>query len=199
MVQKLSDKDTLSANSLISLMRYSKGPNEGNIISSYLQHKMYNYFTQSYYKHKSDYHSLQNSNLQLEKNNKTLNQKNQTLIKQTQSLGAQTQYLKIQKSKHISEIRSLVRYSKQLIGQMSLQSTVECMNLDVSELFYNKQIYQAADVPVFGVMFWNKSEQAPVVIVSELKNILRCNAKTVSDSVIENIKMNRLEINKYAL
>ncbi|CAG8832936.1 32194_t:CDS:2, partial [Gigaspora margarita] len=41
----------------------------------------YNYMVQSLYKSKSDYCSLQDSNLRLEKKNKKLSQKNQELLK----------------------------------------------------------------------------------------------------------------------
>ncbi|CAG8791008.1 43053_t:CDS:1, partial [Gigaspora margarita] len=93
-IWQLDDKELASVSNLISIMRYSKGPNKGKIILPYLQQKACNYLSQSFYKHKSDYHSLQSSNLKLGKKNKKLDQKNNELIKRTQSLGAKTQHLK---------------------------------------------------------------------------------------------------------
>ncbi|RIB03511.1 hypothetical protein C2G38_2224865 [Gigaspora rosea] len=179
-------------------MRYSKGPNKGKIILLYFQQKAYNYFSQSFYKHKSDYYSLQSSNLKLEKKNKKLDQKNNELIKQTQSLGAKTHYLKKQKSWHISEIRFLVRQSKQITNdefrkkvksifktdkkreppQNCLATSTLCIwHQDVSELQFNKQIYQIKD-----------EEQLPSVIVAQLQHIVKCNADTMSNIVIKHIQ-----------
>ncbi|RIB00620.1 hypothetical protein C2G38_2233594 [Gigaspora rosea] len=49
-IQELPDKEIVPANSLISLMRYSKGPNKDDIISPYLQQKMHNHLVQPLYK-----------------------------------------------------------------------------------------------------------------------------------------------------
>lgn len=96
-------------------MHYPKGPNQGKIVSPYLQQKAYDHITQTYYKHHSSYQCLQDSKSELKKKNQQLHQKNQVLIiKQSQSLGAKTQHLQSQKSKHISEIHSLVQRSSQI-------------------------------------------------------------------------------------
>ncbi len=113
-IQQLPDKDIHPTSNLISIMRYPRGTNEGNIISPYLQQKAYDYLNQSFYKHHSTHQFLKDSNSKLEKNNKKLHQKNQTLIKRTQSLGAKVQHLQSQKSQHIAEIRSLVRRSNHI-------------------------------------------------------------------------------------
>ncbi|CAG8650668.1 12616_t:CDS:2 [Gigaspora margarita] len=174
-IQQLPDKELSSANNLLSIMRYPKGPNKGEIISPYLQRKVYEYFAQSLYKQKLDYKSLQDSNSKLEKQNKKLQQKNLTLIRRTQSIGAKAQHLKSQKLKHISEIRSLVR--RLLIKNFtSLHTAAECMrlvyefltseppldrlsistlhtwHLDVSESHFNKLIDQAKKASIFGLM-----------------------------------------------
>jgi hypothetical protein len=254
-------------------MRYPKGPNKGKIYSPYLQNKAYESITQTLYKHQPTFKSLQESNSKLKTDLKKLNRKNKALIKKTQSLGAQNKHLHDQKSKHISEIRSLVRSSHQTndvefqkqiksifkdnkrnytsntiwlatsisqVGQMSLHSTVECMKLiyefligeppqnqlsistlrtwhqDVSKLHVNAQICQVANAPVFGIMvdestrgeiknfimcyqFWNQKTQMPTVVMTQLQNIKKCNAETVCDTVIENIKQDGLDITKCTL
>lgn len=269
-IRQLPEEELPSANQLISTMRYPKGPNEGKIISPYLQKKTYDYLSQSLYKPKSDYYSLQNSNLKLKKTNNELFQKNQKLIKRTQSLGAKAQHIKHQKSKHIAEIRSLVRRSKQItneefrekvktifnpnknfyssntiwlatnilqVGEMSLRSTVECMRLfyeflvgepprdwlssstlrtwhkNISELQFNEQIYQVKNALAFGIMvdestrgqlknlilcyqYWDEKNQLPNVIVAQLQNVIKCNANTVSDVIINHIQEYGLDIKK---
>ncbi|CAG8784719.1 18187_t:CDS:2 [Gigaspora margarita] len=157
------------------------------------------------------------------------------LVKRTQSLGAKARHFQ----KHISEIRSLVRHSKQItndefrkkvrsifsinkksyssntiwlvtnilqVGQTSLRSTVECMKLlyefltgeppkdqlststlrtwykGVSELHFNRQIYQL-----------------PIAIIAQLQNITKCNAETVSDITIAHIQKSSLGVKKCAL
>ncbi|RIB06189.1 hypothetical protein C2G38_2217721 [Gigaspora rosea] len=75
MIHKLPKKDILPATNLISIMKYPKGPNLGDIISPYLQRKMYNYLIQTLYKRQVSHQSLKESNVLLEKNKK-LHQKN---------------------------------------------------------------------------------------------------------------------------
>ncbi|CAG8569859.1 12873_t:CDS:1 [Ambispora gerdemannii] len=104
-IQRLLENEVSLATSLISNMRYPKGPNKGNIISPYLQKKAHNYISQNLYKHQS---TLQDSNSKLKQENKRLHRKNQALVKRTQSLGAKVQHTLNQKSKHIAEICSLV-------------------------------------------------------------------------------------------
>ncbi|CAG8843923.1 31613_t:CDS:2, partial [Gigaspora margarita] len=200
-IQELPDKEIAPANSLISLMRYSKGPNKG-----------------------------------LQKENKKLDRKNQTLIKCTQSLGAKVQHFRIQKSKHIAEIRSLVRNSKQITDKefrkkTSLRSTVECMRLvyefltgeapqdwlatstlrtwyqEISELQNNKQICWIKNALVFRIMvdestrgqLKNLKDQLPNAIIVQLTNLMKCNANTISSTVIEHIQGCGLDINKCAI
>jgi hypothetical protein len=67
-IQKLSDKEILTANHFIVTMRYPKGPNEGKLISPYLQNKAYEYVSQNLYKHKVSVTSIQETNNKMETN-----------------------------------------------------------------------------------------------------------------------------------
>ena len=129
-IQQLPDKELSSASNLISIMRYPKGPNKGKIISPYLQRKTYDYLALSLYKHKSDYHSLQDSNSKLKKDNKKLYQKSQKLVERTQSLGAKAQHSYDQKRKHIAEIRSLVRRSREITNEEFRRKVKSVFNLN---------------------------------------------------------------------
>ncbi|CAG8461488.1 8202_t:CDS:2 [Funneliformis caledonium] len=73
------------------------------------------------------------------------------------------------------------------IGQISLRSTVECMQQqDISTLHTNAQIHQ----------FWNQKDQVSVVTVVHLEDIPSYNANTVSNTVI---KQYSLSFDKYQL
>ncbi|CAB5153632.1 hypothetical protein RhiirA5_408885 [Rhizophagus irregularis] len=66
-VQELSEEEVPTANHLIKTMRYPKGPNEGKLISPYLQNKAYEYMSQSLYKRQfSVSNSLQEINNAME-------------------------------------------------------------------------------------------------------------------------------------
>ncbi|RIB24662.1 hypothetical protein C2G38_2139166 [Gigaspora rosea] len=132
-------------------MRYPKGPNEGKLISPYLQKKTYNYMVQSLYKSKSDYCSLQDSNSRLEKKNKKLSQKNQELLKRTQSLGAKAQHSRDQKSKHIAEIRSLVRRSRQITNEEFRKKVKKIFNPN-KNFYSSNTIWLATNVLQVGQM-----------------------------------------------
>ncbi|RIB26645.1 hypothetical protein C2G38_2030026 [Gigaspora rosea] len=203
----------------------------------------YNYLVQSLYKHKSDYDSLQDLDLELK-----------ALVKRTQSLGAKAQHFQNQKSKYITEIRSLVQRSKQItndkfrknvrsifninkksyssntiwlaksilqVGQTSLRSAAECMKLlyeflageppqvhlstsilrtwhkDILELHFNRQICQAKNASVFGVMVDETSKKSYTVL--SILNITKCNAETVSDVTIAHIQKSGLDVKKCAI
>ncbi|RIB15105.1 hypothetical protein C2G38_2143741 [Gigaspora rosea] len=132
-------------------MRYPKGPNEGKLISPYLQKKTYNYMVQSLYKSKSDYCSLQDSNSRLEKKIKNLVKKNQELLKRTQSLGAKAQHSRDQKSKHIAEIRSLVRRSHQITNEEFRKKVKKIFNPN-KNFYSSNTIWLATNVLQVGQM-----------------------------------------------
>ncbi|PKC55071.1 hypothetical protein RhiirA1_504521 [Rhizophagus irregularis] len=275
-LQQLSDKEIPAANHLLTIMRYPKGVNAGNLLSPYLQTKAYNSIANSLYRHQlsnESNESLKEANNQLELENKRLHQQTKKLIERTKSLGAQVGHLRNQKSQHISEIRSLVRKSSTMsndtfktkinslfminkrkytsntvwlatsiaqVGEISMRSTVECIKLvyefligeppqnwmskstlqtwhkDVSQLYINNNISQIANAPAFGVMVdestrgeiknfvlcyqvWSEKEQAPIVIMTSLKDIPRCNSETVSNEVIQSIREDGLDITKCIL
>lgn len=52
---------------------------------------------------------------------------------------------------------------------------------------------------VFCYQVWSKKEQVPIVIMASLKDIPRCNSETVSNSVIQTIQENGLDIAKCVL
>ncbi|CAG8847029.1 11748_t:CDS:2, partial [Gigaspora margarita] len=81
-IKELPDKEIAPANCLISLMRYSKGPNKGDIISPYLQQKMHNHLVQTLYKRHNTHKFLKESNLRLQKENKKLDRKIRHLLSQ---------------------------------------------------------------------------------------------------------------------
>ncbi|GBC05120.1 hypothetical protein RclHR1_06040011 [Rhizophagus clarus] len=193
-IQQLSDKEILAADHFIMTMRYPKGPNEGKLISPYLQNKAHEYVSQSLYKHQASVTTLQETNNKMAIKIRQLQRQNGHLIRRTQSLGAYAGHLQNQKSKHISEIRSL----------------------EVSQLHIATQISQIAHASAFGIMVdestrgeiknlvicyqaWNEQKQAPVVITTNLLNISKCNSETVSNSVIESIKKEGLNIMKCTL
>ncbi|CAB5182836.1 unnamed protein product [Rhizophagus irregularis] len=275
-LQQLSDKEIPAANHLLTIMRYPKGVNAGNLLSPYLQTKAYNSIANSLYRHQlsnESNESLKEANNQLELENKRLHQQTKKLIERTKSLGAQVGHLRNQKSQHISEIRSLVRKSSTMsndtfktkinslfminkrkytsntvwlatsiaqVGEISMRSTVECIKLvyefligeppqnwmskstlqtwhkDVSQLYINNNISQIANAPAFGVMVdestrgeiknfvlcyqvWSEKEQAPIVIMTSLKDIPRCNSETVSNEVIQSIREDGLDITNTGL
>lgn len=271
-IQQLPDEEVKAANHLITTMRYPKGSNEGKLISPYLQNKAYEHISQSLYKHQRSINSLQETNNKMEAKIKQLQQKNDHLIRRTQSLGIHVRHLRNQKSKHISEIRSLVRQSHisddtfkrkiksifktnkreyssstiwlatsiSQIGQLSMHSTVECIKLiyeyligeaprnwlststlrtwhqDVSNIYVSSQISKIAIAPTFSIMidestrgeiknfvlcyqFWSQKDNAPIVTMSRLINIPKCNADTVSTTVINIINEDGLDIKKCSL
>lgn len=44
--------------------------------------------------------------------------------------------------------------------------------------------------------FWNQKNQMPEVVITRLQDIPKCNAETVCDTVIENIKKDGLHRSK---
>ncbi|PKY52833.1 hypothetical protein RhiirA4_470718 [Rhizophagus irregularis] len=95
-------------------------------------------------------------------------------------------------------------------------STLRTWHEDVSQLYINNNISQIVNAPVFGIMVdestrgeiknfvlcyqvWSEKEQAPIVIMASLKDIPRCNSETVSNSVIQTIQENGLDIAKCVL
>ncbi|CAI2185751.1 4418_t:CDS:2 [Funneliformis geosporum] len=206
-------------------MRYSKGPNKGKLISPYLQNKACEYVSQNLYKYQISVTSLQETNNEIATKIKQLQQQNNHLIHRTQSLGVHTRHLWNQKSKHIFEIQSLVRQSQNisdtafknkiksifkinefeytrifyefLIGEPSQNwlstSTLNMWHQEVSQLHIATQISQIACASAFGVM------QAPVIITTNLLNILKYNSENVLNAVIESIKKEELDIMKCIL
>ncbi|GET66310.1 hypothetical protein GLOIN_2v1761399 [Rhizophagus irregularis DAOM 181602=DAOM 197198] len=95
-------------------------------------------------------------------------------------------------------------------------STLRTWHQNVSELHVNAQICQVANASVFGIMvdestrgetknfvmcyqFWDQKNQTPAVVITRLQDIQKCNAETVCDTVIENIKQDGLDLTKCAL
>ncbi|PKY33938.1 hypothetical protein RhiirB3_453247 [Rhizophagus irregularis] len=95
-------------------------------------------------------------------------------------------------------------------------STLRTWHQNVSELHVNAQICQVANASVFGIMvdestrgetknfvmcyqFWDQKNQTPAVVIRRLQDIQKCNAETVCDTVIENIKQDSLDLTKCVL
>ncbi|CAJ0877811.1 16443_t:CDS:10, partial [Entrophospora sp. SA101] len=80
---------------------------------------------------------LEEENKELKSQIKKFGKEKEKLIKKTQSLGASKQHFKTKSEKRVSTIRSLVRKSgnfsenefKNQVGQVSMHSTVECLQL----------------------------------------------------------------------
>ncbi|GET64031.1 hypothetical protein GLOIN_2v1761399 [Rhizophagus irregularis DAOM 181602=DAOM 197198] len=95
-------------------------------------------------------------------------------------------------------------------------STLRTWHQNVSKLHVNAQICQVANTSVFGIMvdestrgetknfvmcyqFWDQKNQTPAVVIRRLQDIQKCNAETVCDTVIENIKQDSLDLTKCVL
>ncbi|CAG8667886.1 18943_t:CDS:2, partial [Gigaspora margarita] len=86
----------------------------------------------------------------------------------------------------------------------------------MSKLYIDTQINQLANASAYGIMvdestrgeiknfimcyqFWNQSCQAPTAVMTHLQNILRCNADTISVTVVKYIERDGLDIAKCIL
>ncbi|GBB89377.1 hypothetical protein RclHR1_16030006 [Rhizophagus clarus] len=95
-------------------------------------------------------------------------------------------------------------------------STLHTWHKDVSQIYINNHISQIANAPVFGIMVdestrgeiknfvlcyqvWDEKEQMPIVTMSCLKDIPKCNSETVSNIVIQSIQEDGLDITKCIL
>ncbi|CAG8795367.1 15167_t:CDS:2, partial [Gigaspora margarita] len=187
-IQQLPEKELPLANKLIPTMQYPKGPNEGKIILSYLQKKTYNYLSQSLYKPKSDYYSLQNSNLteirslvqcSSQITNEEFHEKIKTIFNSNKNFYS---------SNTIWFVTNILQVGEPSRNWLSL-FTLRTWHKDISELQFNKQIYQVMNALAFGIMLSN-------VIVAQLQNVIKCNANTVSDVIINHIQEYELDIKK---
>ncbi|RIB29484.1 hypothetical protein C2G38_2155280 [Gigaspora rosea] len=142
----------------------------GDIIAPYLQRKMYNNLTEGIYKRN-------------------------TLIKRTQSLRAKAQHLQDQKSKYISEIRSLA--SKKI-------SDEEFREKIKSVVISNKRSYSSNTICLQRT-FYKLVEHHCTPLTNlyfhrqQLQNIIKCNADVVSDIVVTHIQKCGLDITKCRL
>ncbi|CAG8577621.1 28727_t:CDS:2 [Gigaspora margarita] len=223
LIQNFPNEEVLAATHLLTTMRYTKGPDKGKLLSSYLQKKAHKYISDNLYK-------TQSTNDKLVRENKRLHRQTDKLIKKTQSLGARSRILYNQKSHHIMEIRSLVRNSQTIsdiasknkvkslfkINKREYSSKTIWLASNVSELYVTTQISQIAQALAFVIMVdesthgeiknlaicyqaWNKQKQTPTVTMVHLKNIFKCNSETISNSVIESIQKEGLDVTKCIL
>ncbi|RIB08768.1 hypothetical protein C2G38_2251808 [Gigaspora rosea] len=191
-IWQLSKEELPSANNLISIIRYLKGPNKGKLISPYLQKKSYNYIVQSLYKSKSDYLKAQYSCDQKSKHIAEI----RLLVQRSHQITNEKFRKKVKtifnpnKKCYLSNTIWLATNVLQ-VGQISLHSTVECMRLvyeflvgeppwdwlststlrtwhqDVSESQFKEQIYQIRNALTFGIMI-DESTQG------QIKNLILC-------------------------
>ncbi|CAG8602904.1 18215_t:CDS:2, partial [Cetraspora pellucida] len=117
LIQDLGDDEKEDAIKLLENMRYPRGKKEGKIISQYLQQQLVEIISGFFYRHQMRYSVLKEECDQLRLQNKKLNQKNEALIIKTKSLRSQNRHTRQKVSCQISEIRSLVRRSKQISSE----------------------------------------------------------------------------------
>ncbi len=85
-------------------MRYPKDLNKSKLIFPYLQNKVNEYITQTFYRYKSTYQELQIFNINLKIDCKKLHQQNQTLIRKTQFFEIQNMHFRNKNANYISKI-----------------------------------------------------------------------------------------------
>ncbi|RIB05986.1 hypothetical protein C2G38_2218178 [Gigaspora rosea] len=209
LIKKLPEEEISTVVHLISTMRYQTGSIKAKFIHHTCKKRLTNLYLNCFISINL-HQSLQETNARLRSNLKKLNKQNQVLIKKTQSFGAQIM--------HLLECMQLIY--EFLMGELPkdwlARQTLYTWHKDILKLHISVQINQLANASAYRIMvnkstrgetknfimcyqYWNQNCQAPVVVMVHLQSILRCNADTISDTVIKCIKSDGLDIKKCIL
>ncbi|PKK61653.1 hypothetical protein RhiirC2_816295 [Rhizophagus irregularis] len=166
-IEKLPDDQLKSAVHLLNTMRYSKGPNQGNLLSPFLQDKALDFVNSSLYRAGQSSSSLIQSNKALQKQVTKLKHSNtKKNHKVRQLIGSLSQY-KRKRHQYISKVRATARRPL-LVDSQTLKESIKAMIMKNKSQYTNEFINIATQISQVGQISFRSTVQATQLILGFL-------------------------------
>ncbi|RIB02031.1 hypothetical protein C2G38_2150184 [Gigaspora rosea] len=178
-VEQLPDDQLKTAVHLFDTMRYSKGPNKGKLLSSFLQDKASNFIKASLYKPSQDPSLLIQSNKTLQKKTDQLEHSNTKkyfkVFFSGENLTLPTSHVSVVRwNQEISEI-----HINQILNKNNC-STFFTLGIVVDESTRGQQ-----KIFVLCIIFWNSKTNLPDFQLLEMKDLASCTGKSVAQAIYD--------------
>ncbi|RIB12802.1 hypothetical protein C2G38_1785321 [Gigaspora rosea] len=159
--------ELLLASSLMETMRYKKGPNEGKLLSKYLQHKAINFIENSFCQASHNIEECIAATKEYNKTIESLKYKLSIIKAENKSLhGRIGKFLQIRKQ-HISYIRSNARKSP-TINKKELKSVIKQQLMKTKRQYTTETIEMATKVCQIGSMSFRSAVECTKAVVEWL-------------------------------